>query len=348
MVDYFSPFDATVVTLLRDAGAIITGKTNMDEFAMGSTSTNNLVSVVNPHRGKEGEELSAGGSSGGSAAAVAAGLAWGYYLLFLIPSYILSLLFLFCSLGCLFFGVNRCASNGVHGRAIGTDTGGSVRLPASYCGIIGFKPTYGLLSRYGIISYAHSLDTVGLFTRTIPDTISLFRTSLSVSPSPSNRIDILNKHDKHDPTSLSPALRNLFPRPRNQGSRSWTFGIPREYNLPSLHPSMTRAWSTAISKLRSSGNTVNTISLPRTREALSAYYVLATAEAASNLARYDGVRYGFTTADDDVGGYRDSVLAARNAGLGEEVRRRILLGNYTLSARLISFPTHSLFAVRWW
>lgn len=240
--------------------------------------------------------------------------------------------------------------DGVHGRAIGTDTGGSVRLPASYCGIIGFKPTYGLLSRYGIISYAHSLDTVGLFTRTIPDTISLFRTP-SPCP-PSNRIDILNKHDKHDPTSLSPALRNMFPRPRNQGSRSWTFGIPRECNIPSLHPSMTRAWSTAISKLRSSGSTVNTVSLPRTREALSAYYVLATAEAASNLARYDGVRYGFTKPDDDGGGYRDGVLAARNAGMGEEVRRRILLGNYTLSARSISFPcilTHFLYyLMMWW
>lgn len=115
MVDYFSPFDATVVTLLRDAGAVITGKTNMDEFAMGSTSTNNLVSVVNPHRGKMGEELSAGGSSGGSAAAVAAGLAWGYYLLLSIYSHILSLLFLFCSLGCLFFGVQWMLLNGCCG-----------------------------------------------------------------------------------------------------------------------------------------------------------------------------------------------------------------------------------------
>jgi aspartyl-tRNA(Asn)/glutamyl-tRNA(Gln) amidotransferase subunit A len=138
---------------------------------------------------------------------------------------------------------------------------------------------------------------------------------------------ILNEYDKQDPTSLPPSVRSRFPvdYPENL-----TIGIPKEYNLPSLHPAMSHAWSVAISSLQSSGHTIIPISLPRTKEALSAYYVLATAEAASNLARYDGVRYGYHTPQK---GYRDAVHAAREHALGDEVRRRILLGNYTLSAR---------------
>jgi aspartyl-tRNA(Asn)/glutamyl-tRNA(Gln) amidotransferase subunit A len=140
-------------------------------------------------------------------------------------------------------------------------------------------------------------------------------------------VDILNKHDKHDPTSLPPSIRAVFP---TESPQKWTFGIPQEYNLPSLHPAMSQAWSTAISKLQSSGHAVTKVSLPRTKEALSAYYVLATAEAASNLARYDGVRYGYNS---NSNGYREGVVTSRAQGFGDEVRRRILLGNYTLSAR---------------
>ena len=144
-------------------------------------------------------------------------------------------------------------------------------------------------------------------------------------------LGVLNKYDKRDPTSLSRSIREKFPA-ANVAPQKWTFGSPREFNLPSLHPAMSKAWSVAISKLQSAGHTFQKISLPRTKEALSAYYVLATAEAASNLARYDGVRYGHHLSGQ---GYQDSVFASRADGFGDEVRRRILLGNYTLSARYV-------------
>jgi aspartyl-tRNA(Asn)/glutamyl-tRNA(Gln) amidotransferase subunit A len=213
--------------------------------------------------------------------------------------------------------------NSINDRAIGTDTGGSVRLPAAYCGIVGFKPTYGLISRYGIVSYAHSLDTVGIFSRDVTSAQQLF----SILPLSSINIDILNKHDKHDPTCIHPSIRSRFPL---KSPQKWTFGVSTEYNLPSLHPAMSHAWASAIFRLQTSGHTVLKVSLPRTKEALSAYYVLATAEAASNLARYDGVRYGYNSPSE---GYREVVLSSRAEGFGDEVRRRILLGNYTLSAK---------------
>jgi aspartyl-tRNA(Asn)/glutamyl-tRNA(Gln) amidotransferase subunit A len=142
-----------------------------------------------------------------------------------------------------------------------------------------------------------------------------------------NVIDVLNKYDKRDPTSLPDAIRSQFPI---SSRRKFTFGVPHEYNIPSLHPSMSKVWSIAIAQLQSAGHKVIKVSLPRTKEALSAYYVLATAEAASNLARYDGVRYGFNSQGN---GYKDTLLSSRAGGFGDEVRRRILLGNYTLSAR---------------
>jgi Amidase len=153
------------------------------------------------------------------------------------------------------------------------------------------------------------------------------RRSYSVTLLHSTNLDVLNKHDKRDPTSLPPSVRSRFPLDYPE---KLTIGIPKEYNLPSLHPAMSHAWSVAISSLQSTAYSIKPISLPRTKEALSAYYVLATAEAASNLARYDGVRYGYHSAQE---GYRDAVHAAREHALGDEVRRRILLGNYTLSAR---------------
>jgi aspartyl-tRNA(Asn)/glutamyl-tRNA(Gln) amidotransferase subunit A len=180
---------------------------------------------------------------------------------------------------------------------------------------VGFKPTYGAISRWGVISYAHSLDTVGIFSRDVPAAESIF--------------GALNEYDKRDPTSLLPSIRKRFTEPSSTVNK-FTFGVPREFNLPSLHPAMSKAWSVAISKLQSQGCTVETIGLPRTKEALSAYYVIATAEAASNLARYDGVRYGYHNTSE---GYQDGLFSARAQGFGDEVRRRILLGNYTLSAR---------------
>jgi aspartyl-tRNA(Asn)/glutamyl-tRNA(Gln) amidotransferase subunit A len=178
-----------------------------------------------------------------------------------------------------------------------------------------------------VVSYAHSLDTVGVFGRDVQSARTIFGTS-----SPGNQlvnVDVLCQHDKRDPTAISNSIRSrILTEP--QRNEKLTFGIPAEYNLPSLHPTMSRAWSIAISKLHSQGHKVTRVTLPRTKEALSTYYVLATAEAASNLARYDGVRYGHHSAAEE---YRTSVLNTRGEGFGEEVRRRILLGNYTLSAR---------------
>ena len=173
------------------------------------------------------------------------------------------------------------------------------------------------------MSYAHSLDTIGIFSRDVESAQTIFGWLIVDMAN----VDTLNQHDKHDPTSLAPSIRSRFP---TKAPPKWTIGVPAEYNLSSLQPAMSRAWSIAISLFENAGHTVTRISLPRTKEALSAYYVLATAEAASNLARYDGIRYGYH-AHSDV--YRAGVLASRGQGFGEEVRRRIVLGNYTLSAR---------------
>ncbi|KAL9108112.1 MAG: hypothetical protein Q9227_007088 [Pyrenula ochraceoflavens] len=287
--DFCSPYDATVVKMLRQAGATIVGKTNMDEFGMGSHSTNSRFGpVVSQSQSGAGEPLSAGGSSGGSAIAVRDGQVFA---------------------------------------ALGTDTGGSVRLPAAYTGTIGFKPSYGLISRYGVIAYANSLDTVGIFGRTTTAVRAVF--------------DLLNQHDDQDPTSLSPNTRSrigsLVSRPiftsRTAQSRSATLrvGIPREYNIRELHPQVREAWAASIQRMQLLGHTMHPISLPATKQALSAYYVLAPAEACSNLAKYDGVRYGQRAGSiDDEEGYL--YAKTRGEGFGEEVKRRILLGTYTLSA----------------
>lgn len=196
---------------------------------------------------------------------------------------------------------------------------------------MGFKPTYGLISRYGVVSYAHSLDTVGIFSRDVDSAESLF--SISFHPSKAIyclRVDILNVYDKHDPTLIPTSTRSKFP---STLPSKFTFGIPQEYNLPSLHPSTRKALSISLSSLQKSGHLIRKVSLPRTKEALSAYYLIATAEAASNLARYDGVRYGYHSSSPSQQDYKNNVLASRAEGFGEEVRRRILLGNYTLSTR---------------
>ncbi|KAI5794440.1 amidase signature domain-containing protein [Peziza echinospora] len=283
--EYTSPFAATAVKRLNQYGAIILGKTNMDEFGMGSHSINSAFGPVRrPKSAISAEEIdrSAGGSSGGSAAAVAARLCDG---------------------------------------ALGTDTGGSVRLPAAYCGVYGLKPSYGMISRWGVVAYSNSLDTVGI----------LARDSTLVK----NIFTAISGHDEHDPTSLTQVTRSriietIESRNSRRGTEPLTIGIPLEYNVSELSPSILAAWKHTINKLTKLGHKVKVVSLPNTKHALSTYYIIAAAEASSNLAKYDGLRYGARQNTD----WSDGVLFAntRKTGFGDEVRRRILLGTYSLSA----------------
>ncbi|KAH7311995.1 amidase signature domain-containing protein [Rhexocercosporidium sp. MPI-PUGE-AT-0058] len=299
-----SPFPAEVVTRLEKGKpeAIIIGKTNMDEFGMGSHSINSFfgpVSNIRPF-----PRHSAGGSSGGSAVAVAA---------------------------------NSCAV------ALGTDTGGSIRLPAAYTGIAGFKPSYGRVSRWGVIPYANSLDTVGI----LASTVSLLRAAFS-------QVDVFDPKDPTSITNISRArmtvhrkevLEQEWKRKLRSGEaktekrlklafKNRKIGVPLEYNISELDPSIREAWQKALQILQDNGATIVPISLPNTKHALSAYYVLAPAEAASNLSKYDGVRYGTRSGSSDGAG---DVLYSntRGSGFGDEVKRRILLGSYTLSSEAI-------------
>ncbi|KAK5991173.1 Glutamyl-tRNA(Gln) amidotransferase subunit A [Cladobotryum mycophilum] len=282
LLSHPSPFEATIVSQLRRRGAVVVGKTNMDEFGMGSHSTNSIHGPVRNPRSPLDEPYSAGGSSGGSAVAVLLGDAE---------------------------------------FALGTDTGGSVRLPAAYTSVVGYKPSYGMLSRYGVVPYANSLDTVGLLARDAQDIRRLiFDTDLHL------------EHDKYDPTSLSFATRErcFSDRPLPEMSEL-TIGIPLEYNTAELDPSIRETWIDTASVLESQGARIVPVSLPSTKQALSAYYILAPAEASSNLAKYDGVRYGVRGPGGDAAG-ETLYSEARGAGFGEEVKRRILLGTYSLSS----------------
>ena len=279
---YISPYDATVVSLLRQNGALMSGKTNMDEFGMGSHSRSPCSGPVSNHLKRAGATLSPGGSSGGSAVAVATGQCWA---------------------------------------ALGTDTGGSVRLPAAYTGTVGFKPSYGLLSRWGVIAYANSLDTVGTLTSNVGDARALFR--------------ILNSYDQKDPTSLPMSVRDrIFNRAKVEKKRL-RIGVPISYNTTSLSFAVKSTWQRTLNSLRLQGHTLHPLDLPNTRLALSAYYILAPAEASSNLAKYDGVRYGYRTDGPDAQPSANLPLFAktRGEGFGEEVKRRILLGAYSLSSQ---------------
>ncbi|KAH6981044.1 Glutamyl-tRNA amidotransferase subunit A, mitochondrial [Ilyonectria sp. MPI-CAGE-AT-0026] len=278
-----SPFEATVVRQLRARGATVVGKTNMDEFGMGSHSINSVHGAVkNPLA--EDRDVSAGGSSGGSAVAVKLGDA---------------------------------------DIALGTDTGGSIRLPAAYTGTVGYKPSYGMISRFGVVPYANSLDTVGVLAKDVKPIYDLiFGTGL------------YKEHDPKDPTSLQEASRQRCSDSspsRLPNLSQINIGIPIEYNISELEPSIRDAWVAAASKLESLGAQLIPISLPSTKEALCAYYVLAPAEASSNLAKYDGVRYGVRGEGSDAVG-ETLYSEARGAGFGEEVKRRILLGTYSLSS----------------
>ncbi|KAH6616765.1 glutamyl-tRNA amidotransferas-like protein [Boeremia exigua] len=276
--DFVSPYDATVVTLLQGAGAVVAGKTNMDEFGMGSHSTHSPTGPVKMQRHSNEEVKSAGGSSGGSALAVASAQCWA---------------------------------------ALGTDTGGSVRLPAAYTGVVGFKPSYGLVSRWGVIAYANSLDTVGILGKSVGDVEAVF--------------DKLNAYDSRDPTSLPTSTRAQLGN-NNTKSPSLRIGIPLDYNIATLQPAVRQAWTCTLKSLWEQGHSLHPVRLPSTQHALSAYYILAPAEASSNLAKYDGVRYGSRA--DGIDGTPESVLFAktRGQGFGSEVQRRVLLGAFTLSA----------------
>ncbi|KAK6518496.1 Trimeric GatFAB AmidoTransferase(AdT) complex subunit, variant 2 [Arthrobotrys conoides] len=284
LVDFVPDYDATVVAKLKDAGAIIIGKTNMDEFGMGSHSTTGIHGPVKNPNSSKLSVYSAGGSSGGSAAAVAGNLCSG---------------------------------------ALGSDTGGSVRLPASYCGVVGFKPSYGLLSRRGLVAYANSLDTIGIFTRDVRYAQLIF--------------DCLNEHDPTDPSSLDGRSRRKIKDHVSNQSRRWNIGVPVDYNVTEISPPLKKAWISTLAILRDLGHNVKPVNIPSTRHAVSSYYIIALAEASSNLAKYDGVQFGSHTAaiSRPVSGISPSlqlVVAARERGFGKEVRRRILLGNYSLTS----------------
>ncbi len=271
--NFIPPYDATVVEKLRAAGAVFTGKTNMDEFAMGSsTETSHFGTTRNPW------DLGRipGGSSGGSAAAVAA---------------------------------DECIA------ALGSDTGGSIRQPAALCGVVGMKPTYGRVSRYGLIAFASSLDQIGPFTKDVEDCAIV--------------MNVISGYDPRESTSVPeevPDYRQYLGR----GVEGWTVGIPKEYFVAGIDPEVETAVRRAIMALEQAGARCVEVSLPHTKYCLAVYYIVAPAEASSNLARYDGVRYGFRSE-----GNRDLLdmyKKTRAAGFGAEVKRRIMLGTYALSS----------------
>lgn len=266
-----APYEATVARRLRAAGALIAGKTNLDEFAMGSSTEH---SAFGPTRNPHDAERVPGGSSGGSAAAVAAGL---------VPA------------------------------ALGSDTGGSVRQPAALCGVVGLKPTYGAVSRYGLVAYASSLDQVGTFGRTVEDAALL--------------LEVIAGHDPLDPTSARRPAPSLLPGLR-EGVEGLVVGVPQEYFPEELDPGVRRLAEEAIETLGAAGAEIRPISLARTRQAIPSYYVIAPAEASSNLARFDGVRYGART---DRRSTEAMVRATRSRHFGAEVKRRIMLGTFALS-----------------
>ncbi len=277
ILENFNPtYESFVTQKLLDDGAIFVGKTNLDEFAMGSaTDTSYFGNTINP-LSKESEPLAPGGSSGGSAAAVAADLCLG---------------------------------------ATGTDTGGSIRQPASFCGVVGIKPTYGLCSRWGIAAFASSLDQAGVFTHNVEDAAILLESTAG--------------YDKRDSTSANIKIPNYYDNLTDNLSGK-TIGIPKEYSIDGTPEEVSRIWEDAIKVLEKKGIKIKNISLPHTKYALPTYYIIAPAEASSNLARYDGVKYGYRS--DEISSLDEMYENTRGQGFGKEVKRRILIGTYVLSA----------------
>jgi aspartyl-tRNA(Asn)/glutamyl-tRNA(Gln) amidotransferase subunit A len=274
MLDNFvAPYDATVVSNLQAAGTVMLGKTNMDEFAMGSS---NETSYYGPVKNPWDVNYVSGGSSGGSAAAVAASLAPG---------------------------------------ATGTDTGGSIRQPAALCGITGIKPTYGRVSRFGMIAFASSLDQGGPFAKTAEDTALL--------------LNAMAGYDPRDSTSVNSPVPD-YTATLNDSIKGLRIGLPKEYFSEGLNPEVASAIQQAIKEYEKLGAIIQEISLPNTALAAPAYYVIAPAECSSNLARFDGVRYGYRC--DDPADLEDLYKRSRSEGFGTEVKRRIMIGTYALSA----------------
>jgi aspartyl-tRNA(Asn)/glutamyl-tRNA(Gln) amidotransferase subunit A len=277
--DYVPPFSATVVDRLRAAGAVILGKTNTDEFAMGSSTENSAFFAT---RNPWDLDRVPGGSSGGSAAAVAAGMALG---------------------------------------ALGSDTGGSVRQPAALCGVVGLKPTYGLVSRWGLVAFASSLDQIGPLARSVGDAALI--------------LGAIAGHDERDATSVRAPLPDTTGLAA--GVRGLRIGVPREYFVAGIEPQVEAAVRAAIETLVDLGARVVEVSLPNTEYALPVYYLVAPAEASANLARYDGMRFGLSLREGEAGGPAgqdlwETYCRTRGQGFGPEVKRRIMLGTYALSA----------------
>ena len=268
------PFDATAIDRLRQDGAVFIGKTNCDEFAMGSSTE---YSAFHPTRNPRNLNCVPGGSSGGSAAAVGADEAFG---------------------------------------TLGSDTGGSVRLPASFCGVVGLKPTYGRVSRYGLIAFGSSLDQIGPITKDVEDAAIL--------------LNAIAGHDPRDSTSVNAPVPNYVDdMKQGDGLKGVKVGIPQDYFTDGMEPGVAQTVRTAIDHLASLGAELVEVSLPNTQYGIPAYYIVATAEASANLSRYDGVRFGLRH---DGGDMWNTYNETREAGFGPEVKRRIMLGTYALSA----------------
>jgi aspartyl-tRNA(Asn)/glutamyl-tRNA(Gln) amidotransferase subunit A len=273
LMNYIPPYTATAVERIETAGAIIIGKANLDEFAMGSSNEN---SAYGPVKNPWDLQRVPGGSSGGSAVAVAAGMAMA---------------------------------------SLGSDTGGSIRLPAGFCGVVGLKPTYGRVSRYGLIAYGSSLDQIGPFANSVEDVARV--------------LSVIAGHDPNDSTSSTVPVDDYLAALTGEVTKL-RVGVPREYYGEGLDAEVKERVEAAIRKLEELGATCVDVSLPHTEYAIPTYYLIATAEASSNLARYDGVRYGFRA--EDVTTLRDMYNRTRDLGFGAEVKRRIMLGTYALSA----------------
>ncbi|HWP91723.1 MAG TPA: Asp-tRNA(Asn)/Glu-tRNA(Gln) amidotransferase subunit GatA [Thermodesulfobacteriota bacterium] len=271
--NFISPYDATVTQKLKEAGAVILGKNNMDEFAMGSSTEN---SYFGPTRNPWDLERVPGGSSGGSAAAVSSSLCFA---------------------------------------SIGTDTGGSIRQPAALCGIVGIKPTYGRVSRFGMIAFASSLDQAGPLTKTVEDAALI--------------LNVISGKDSRDSTSVNIPVPDYTTHIRDD-IKGVKVGVPKEYFIEGIDAEIEKEVRKAIALIEDLGAKVEEISLPHTRYAVSAYYILAPSEASSNLARYDGVKYGFRVSD--ARSLMDMYVRTRARGFGNEVKRRIMIGTYALSS----------------
>jgi aspartyl-tRNA(Asn)/glutamyl-tRNA(Gln) amidotransferase subunit A len=280
--NYIAPYDATVIKKLRAEGCLILGKTNLDEFAMGSSTEN---SAFGPTKNPVALERVPGGSSGGSAAAVAGNLS-------------------------VF--------------ALGSDTGGSIRQPASFCGVVGLKPTYGAVSRYGLIAFASSLDQIGPITKNVEDAKIVF--------------DVISGKDEMDSTSVNPKSKIQNPKEIKNLKfeiKNLKLGVPKEYFVKGIEPEVEKVIKEAIKKFEGGRVKIEEISLPHTEYALPCYYIIVPAEASANLARYDGIKYGFSKIQNTkykIQNLLDGYLKTRGEGFGDEVRRRIMLGTYALSA----------------